>query len=218
MCAVLAHVGKTEFMMGEKMWKPALILFLSAGLSGCEMEQALMEQPKTSAKPSTEKSSTTPFVGSNCELKNPAGTGKCEDGRGANVSPVKAPAAVSAQPRYEPWMCETGPQAMGPVWGAMLSGNLKKLQDYCIAIEGGSGAAASTAPLPQSQRPKTQKGGGCVWKGRSYSPGDTIYYTEGRILSQDLFINGRTFDHFTGKAGPWQMCECQVSVGHWGCV
>jgi hypothetical protein len=59
---------------------------------------------------------------------------------------------------------------------------------------------------------------GCVWKGRAYAVGASIYHTEGRIMSSDLRINGQDFGSLSGRAGPWQQCECSTSSRRWGCV
>lgn len=192
MCAVLAHVGKTEFMMGEKMWKPALILFLTAGLSGCEMEQALMEQPKSSAKPSTEKSSTTPFVGSNCELKNPAGTGTCEDGRNPQ-SPKSAATAATAN--FDPADCKKqGFAAVGMVNALFYSGQLGKFQEFCRSIEGGS-APAAPARKTATQKVVTDDGtGGGTWYCDDRIDGAGNYGVWEMTLQTDRFYNCKKVD------------------------
>lgn len=183
-------------------------------LPGCRLEDQLMTQPQTAAKVTTAptESTDTDRLGKGCELKNVDGTGSCEDGRGEMARKSAAPASAN---NFDPADCQrSGFAAVGMVNGLFYSGQLGAFQAFCKAQEAGQAAA----PVPQSSRPTAQKGGGCEWRGSSYAPGDTIYPTEGPILSQDLFINGQSFDQFTGKPGPWQMCECQVSVGHWGCV
>lgn len=161
----------------------------------------------------------------NCELKNgptgcvmsngqPDRSGRNQPVSGARNAGSNQPAqlASTAQPSretFQPWMCKQGPQAMLPVWGSLLTGNLGKFQAYCREIEGedNSNTAASS-----------EGNAGCEWKGRDYGPGDSIYHTEGPIMSSDLTVFGQSFESITGKSGPWQQCQCSSSSGHWGCV
>jgi hypothetical protein len=77
-------------------------------------------------------------------------------------------------------------------------------------------------PAPIASSPQTTSTGfqGCVWRGRAYQRGDRIGIDQGQGLlsSSDLTINGRSFGAISGSNGPWQICECQRSIGQWGCV
>jgi len=159
----------------------------------------------------------------NCELKNGptgcvmsngqpdrAGRGQADSSAKKAGSDQTANAASPSRETFQPWMCKQGPQAMLPVWGSLLTGNLGKFQAYCREIEGD--ADSETAASSEGS------GGGCEWNGRDYGPGDSIYYTEGPIMSRDLKVFGQSFESLSGKSGPWQQCQCSSTSGHWGCV
>lgn len=115
-------------------------------------------------------------------------------------------------------MCGQGAHMVGPMLGIMMTGQTEALVAYCDALEAGEGGTVAT----QSYSEGTSVGGGCVWKGRAYQPGDRIHYSDGTILAGDLFVNGERFDRVSDVGrGPnerFQACECGKSSGVWGCV
>lgn len=165
------------------MWlglRAVALLAVGLALSGCPGPGG----PGSGAGPSGQM--RTLFGGPNCELKNPSGSGTCDDGS----------------------------TLIGRADG--LSGQDNDASSY-------SPVSAQADELPTSndvsEATSGSRTGGCVWKNRSYQPGDKIRsMTDGTILSEDLFINGENFGDLSGQSGPWQGCDCSSSSGKWGCV
>jgi hypothetical protein len=112
---------------------------------------------------------------------------------------------------FKPWMCKQGGGGFVGFWSGVATGRAGKLMDYCRRIEGGGQSTAQSSDSDSDS-------GGCVWKGRSYGPGESIYHTDGEIRSSDLTIHGDSFETLSGRSGPWQQCQCSSSSGTWGCV
>lgn len=110
---------------------------------------------------------------------------------------------------FKPWMCKQGGGGFVGFWSGVATGRAGRLMDYCRRIDGGEEATAQSSG---------EEGGGCVWKGRSYGPGESIYHADGPIRSSDLTVHGDTFEQLSGRSGPWQQCQCSSSSGTWGCV
>ncbi|VDC32933.1 hypothetical protein [Pseudogemmobacter humi] len=72
-----------------------------------------------------------------------------------------------------------------------------------------------TPVTPQGSSSSGGSGGGCVYQGREYGPGESVYSP---INSDSLFVFGKRFSDLAGSSGPWQQCQCSSSSGHWGCV
>lgn len=114
---------------------------------------------------------------------------------------------------FNPSMCKSmaeGGTGFFSFYGSLATGRLGKLMDYCREIEDGGNDVADSSD--------GESGGGCVWKGRNYGPGESIYHTNGPIHSSDLYIHGQSFQSLSGRSGPWQQCQCSSSSGQWGCV
>jgi len=161
--------------------------------------------------------------GKGCELKNPSGTGACDDGSGAyhkQKKQIEAEQTIVAMQDGFASMCAARKDKLSP-----------EIRAEYVTILNEEGPEAANAycayapldivkvePEPVQSTP-VSSGGGCEWKGRNYSPGDSIHYqSDGQILSSDLFVFGKNFGNLSGKSGPWQLCECSTSSGHWGCV
>jgi hypothetical protein len=167
--------------------------------------------------------------GLNCELKNgPTGcvddqkrTAQTEDlkrARELELEREKARTNAEIQSArdsgFQPWECQQGPTAMLPAWKAMLTGRVSAWQDYCDQLER-QRADEILASSPSS----SGDGGGCVWKGRPYKPGDSIRSaTDGQIYSYDLKVNGQDFGSLSGRVGPLQGCDCGSRSGTWQCI
>lgn len=210
------------------MQKLCAVFLLTLAVSACDTEPTgplfgdrdLEEAPELAPSKEGLRDSTP-----SCELKGPVNARKCMDGRGETGNNPGMQSNLRETPNaratnFNPADCQrNGINAVGMVNMLLLSGQLKAFQDFCIALENQQAReATSGSAVPVQSTPANSTGGGCEWKGRNYAPGDSIYHTEGPIYSSDLFINGQNFGNLSGKPGPWQMCECQVSVGHWGCV
>jgi len=113
---------------------------------------------------------------------------------------------------FKPHMCKSiaeGGSGFFSFYGSLATGQLGKLTAYCRSLESRQQSTASSGG----------EQGGCVWKGRSYGPGQSIYASQvGRIVSSDLTIYGESFQTLSGASGPWQQCQCSSSSGKWGCV
>lgn len=120
--------------------------------------------------------------------------------------------ACAEDHRHAPREFKTGPAGVAQVWTSILTGDFP---DYMADAKAAREAEASADAEPS---PDEATGEGCVWKGRAYSQGQSIYYTQGPIYSRDLLINGQSFEALSGEPGPWQQCQCSSSSGHWGCV
>ncbi|MFC3179622.1 hypothetical protein [Cypionkella sinensis] len=138
------------------MVKVAYVVLLAPLLmAGCPDPNQTTTQPSRDAAISANDSK-------GCELKNPTGTGFCEDGRHGTGS-TAAERAARKQPSdpyagFTPSQCETGMGAMGGFWGNL--GRVKQWQAYCAALENGelnnaptSNAAATARPAPQAAAP-----------------------------------------------------------------
>lgn len=182
-----------------------------------------------SPAPRQAQGTTAPPAGNhkNCELKN-GPTGCVDDDKGARAgATAKEAPARQADAGFQPYMCETGGGGMIGFWGNL--GRISEWQAYCERLEAGQsapsggGTYATAADAPSSP---VAAGSGCVWKGHSYQPGETIYASKvGDIYMRDVLINGKPFYTFVppgqSMSSPGdraQACECQRSVKHWGCV
>lgn len=67
-----------------------------------------------------------------CEVKGSGAQNPCLADK---KSDAQAVSRSSKSGGFAPWECETGPQAMAPVLGSMLTGRLTDLQNYCDEIE-----------------------------------------------------------------------------------
>lgn len=114
---------------------------------------------------------------------------------------------------FKPHMCKSmaeGGSGFFSFYGSLATGQLGKLTAYCRNLESREQSTARSSGDEQ---------GGCVWKGRPYGPGQSIYASSvGRIMSSDLTIYGESFETLSGVSGPWQQCQCSSSSGKWGCV
>ena len=112
------------------MHKPAILLALIACLVGCGTSPQ---------KPDSAGGSSS---GKNCELKNPTGTGSCEDGRGAKAS---ASSASTGRGRpFKPSDCTTyGPGAY--VLLAELSHRMTEWKAYCREQQAGSSSDVTSS-------------------------------------------------------------------------
>lgn len=198
-----------------------IILGMAAfALAGCPDPNA-----STVAAPKARTAAAASGGSESCELKNPEGTGTCEDGRnGTSTDATAATPETAAGPDFtgfSPEQCrdEAGAHRVGEAWGLILSGRLGDLRAYCDAIDpsGAAGQPAGTGASP-SDSGGDVLGGGCVWKGQEYGPGQSIRYTDGQIMSSDLSVFGQDFYELTGKEGPWQGCDCGSSSGTWQCI
>lgn len=166
----------------------------------------------------------------NCELKNgPTGCvdmdSRVKDDDSAAAAAPKAPAR-QADAGFEPYMCQQGGGGMIGFWGNL--GRISEWQAYCERLEAGQSPPSGGGTYADAAEPSAPvgAGSGCVWKGRSYRPGDTIYASKvGDIFMRDVLIDGKPFYTFVPQgqnlSSPGdraQMCECQRSVKHWGCV
>lgn len=163
-----------------------------------------------------------------CEAKNPEGTNPCKKDSGAGKG-SNDPGNQSSEPVYEvvgPCRILKGPddetidqfRERDPkgfeCWREYMVKENARLQaeiDEIIAWnekneEAAAAPAASSAP---------QSGGGCEYKGRNYSQGESIYYP---IDSSSLFVFGQSFNELAGKSSAWQQCDCSPNTGHWFCV
>lgn len=214
---------------GRAMLRNLVVGFCLSIIAGCAPVADKLNEPGPSAG-SVERRETriirdTPQTES-CELKNPAGTGECDDGRhasaprGSSANRVTPQTGRSDPPtQFSPAMCRSiaqGGVGFFAFYGTLLTGNLGKLGEYCENLE--REAAQQAAPSSSSSGTGGSGIAGCVWKGRAYPVGSSIYHTQGRILSSDLRVNGQDFGALSGRAGPWQWCECQSSSRKWGCV
>ena len=204
------------------MQKLCAVFLLTLSLSACVTEPSgplfgdrdLEEAPELA--PSKEGlRDSTPF----CELKGPVNARKCMDGRGetGNTPGMQSSEAVKpslpvAKPErdFVAADCEDGNYFEDMRKLGELGHRRKEWLAYCNSLETRTVEAAPDQSIPDSG-----SGGGCEYQGQNYSPGDEIYAP---INSSSLLVFGKTFDSLAGKSGPWQMCECQVSRGHWGCV
>jgi hypothetical protein len=209
----------------------SLLVFAAAAimLSACVPDPA-----PTTSTPAQSSRPLSAQPGKNCELKNPTGTGNCEDG--SSASAAADPQASSATTRrtaatdrpFVPSDCTAG-IGRAYILMAELGHRMAAWKAYCSPGGGGlaaqAGDSGSQSGDGQVQTVKAS-GKGCVWKGRAYSPGDTIYAQQvGDIFMRDVLVNGRSFDTFitpghnlSQPGDKAQMCECQRSVQHWGCV
>ncbi len=135
----------------------------------------------------------------------------------AEKSPPPKPRLISSSggsgSKFNPSMCKSiaeGGTGFFAFYGSLATGNLGKLGDYCRSLDN---QRAQSTPVQSSEQ-----GNGCVWKGQSYGPGESIFHTDGQILSSDLTVYGENFGSLSGKSGPWQQCQCGTSSGKWGCV
>lgn len=114
---------------------------------------------------------------------------------------------------FKPHMCKSiaeGGTGAFAVYRSLATFQFGKLMTYCRNLESREQSTAGSSGDEQ---------GGCVWKGRSYGPGQFIYASSvGRIVSSDLTIYGESFETLSGASGPWQQCQCSSSSGKWGCV
>lgn len=126
--------------------------------------------------------------------------------------PPKASFADLGGGGFKPHMCKSiaeGGSGFFSFYGSLATFQLGKLMAYCRNLESREQSTASSGG----------EQGGCVWKGRSYGPGQSIYASQvGRIVSSDLTIYGESFEALSGASGPWQQCQCSSSSGKWGCV
>lgn len=122
--------------------------------------------------------------------------------------------AGSSSGGFSPSMCKSiaeGGTGAFAFYGSLATFRLGKLMAYCRNLEAEDQETAQSSGGESSS-------GGCVWKGRSYGPGESIYHTQGTIRSSDLTIYGESFETLSGRSGPWQQCQCSSSSGKWGCV
>lgn len=184
--------------------------------------------PVGGAAPKQGQGAAAPPAGArkNCELKN-GPTGCVEDDTGARAGgTAKEATARQADAGFEPYMCEQGGGGMIGFWGNL--GRISEWQAYCERLEAGQSTPSGGEAYAGAAEPSSPvaAGSGCVWKGRSYSPGDTIYASKvGDIYMRDVLIDGKPFHTFvppghnlSSPGDRAQMCECQRSVKHWGCV
>ncbi len=186
--------------------------------------------PVGSPAPKQAHGSAAPPAGArkNCELKNgPTGCVEHETGARAGGT-AKEATARQADAGFEPYMCQQGGGGMIGFWGNL--GRISEWQAYCERLEAGQSPPSGGGPYAGSDAAEPSDpvgaGSGCVWKGRSYRPGDTIYASKvGDIFMRDVLIDGKPFYTFVPQgqnlSSPGdraQMCECQRSVKHWGCV
>lgn len=210
------------------MQKLCAVFLLTLSLSACVTEPSgplfgdrdLEEAPELA--PSKEGlRDSTPF----CELKGPVNARKCMDGSGetgntpgmqsSETASEKVPAGLSnAERRDIVDRCNDRVKRLTQkdleMFFKLYERDPDRAYFHCANL-----AKEVAAPKPAQSIPDSGSGGGCEYQGQNYSPGDEIYAP---IDSSSLFVFGKRFDSLAGKSGPWQMCECQVSRGHWGCV
>jgi hypothetical protein len=204
------------------MQKLYIVLGIVFALSACRLDEpsgAMFGdrdvQPTEDAPPTKEAGMSTP----NCELKNPLGTGTCEDGRGAFQSSAAREAGI--QDMFAITDCADFDRGQNL---KELGPHKVELQAYCNRVDDNLASAtaliaeidAKLAPqeAPQST-PAASSGGGCEYQGRNYSQGESIYYP---IDSSSLFVFGQSFNELAGKSSVWQQCDCSPNTGHWFCV
>lgn len=204
------------------MWSLRLLVASAAVMSLAGCPQPRLPDPVT--LPAKAHGAAPQPSGDNvdCEAKDNSG-GPCDpvpDPKPEKVA-AAAPATAPRRPQYDPSMCnQTGPQMMLPVFAAMANGTLDDWQAYCTSI--GMGPDSAGGGPVQSQPASSTVGGGCVWKGHSYQPGERIHYSQGTIYAGDLYVNGTRFDILSnlgrGPSERFQACECGSRSHVWGCV
>ncbi len=219
-----------------------VLLALTMFLAACEPDPSgplfgdrdINEAPEPAVPKEGEKTAIP-----SCELKGPVNARKCLDGRGeskdtgnkSSETVVEDQAKLQRQAQLERNKEDCDPYEMdsSPTEFSKFLALYKVDQEnfeawaYCAEWTRKNVLEANAEPYDSPQVPlkssAPQPGGGCEWKGRNYSPGDSIHYqSDGQILSSDLFVFGENFGNLSGKSGPWQLCECSTSSGHWGCV
>lgn len=219
------------------MQKLCAVFLLALSLSACVTEPSgplfgdrdLEEAPELAPSKEGLRDSTP-----SCELKGPVNARKCMDGRGemgnnpgmqsSETKAEKAAKEAELKLSFErnKAKCDTDTLSVDENFRFLelaMQERPYEAASYCAQATEAHNSAAETRKLqPTYSSPTPGSGGGCEWKGRNYSPGQSIYHTEGPIYSSDLFIFGENFETRSGKSGPWQQCECSTSSGHWGCV
>jgi hypothetical protein len=160
--------------------KLSVIAFFAvfAVLSGCVLDDAQKQADAFAADPQTETGHASEKEG--CEVKGSGAYNPCHEGT-AKADTGKSAAAPAPKPKaqFTPSQCETGPQAMFPVFGAMLSGTLEDLQDYCTSIGyGDEGQRASSAPTGAAS---SGQGCGNPFGGKAARSGEFICSDEGEL-------------------------------------
>lgn len=159
------------------------------------------------------------------ELVNGNSPTKHMDDLGKTIDQIETPEKAPPKPkviassggssgsRFNPSMCKSiaeGGTGFFAFYGTLATGQLGNLGKYCDSL--------NNQPQQSTAQSSQEENGGCVWKGRNYGPGESIYHSSGPIMSSDLSVYGDSFDSLTGKSGPWQQCQCSSSSGKWGCV
>lgn len=109
------------------MYRSAMSLVLIIGLAGCGTSQQSLDGQGASLSTSSSGNSSDSATRENCELKNPTGTGPCEDGRS-----------------FKPSDCTTRGLAAYPLL-AELGHRMSDWKDYCSEQE-----AVADDDLPSS--------------------------------------------------------------------
>ena len=139
------------------MHKSAVLLALMVGLAGCESSSQNSDGPGASSSKRNAVSARDARNGKNCELKNPTGTGPCEDLRGSRGKASSA-SAKSERP-FRPSDC-TSYGLSGYARLAELGHRMTDWKAYCAAQE----AAQSADQSSSRQNAATGDGGtGGTW-------------------------------------------------------
>lgn len=184
---------------GQRVQKFATVVCGLALLAGCTLENQLMTTPQTSGKAGAPvEPDDSDRLGNGCELKNPDGSGTCDDGRG-----VSTKAKLTRDQ-----LAETDPRLMAEFRSNLEKCNNKRLTDgdnkkvnallaqgrffdaYEICAKSQDVPRASesrpTAPAPEYSTPASQTGGGSV-------PQDGTWYCDNLTGS--------------GQYGTWEMTQ-----------
>lgn len=134
------------------MHKSAILLALIVSLAGCESSSQNSDGPGASTAKRNAVATRNTGSGKNCELKNPTGTGPCEDPRGSKAKTSSA-SARSERP-FRPSDC-TSYGFDGYFLLAELGHRMKEWKAYCAEQE-----AAQSADQPSSRQNETTGDGG----------------------------------------------------------
>lgn len=159
-----------------------LLCAVSMGLAACNPVAEIDRQ----VRPFTEGPSAPrpdPMAHTGCEVKGSGAYNPCRTDKPLKTEKeaVKPVPVSQPRPRFTPSQCETGPQAMFPVLGAMVSGTLDDLQMYCESI--GYGADGSRPSSPSRAVSSGAGGEGCEnpFGGRPAPAGQFICSDRGEL-------------------------------------
>lgn len=162
---------------------------LAVGLTGCNTVANKVGEPGPSSGKVTKRETLIDRdapQGKSCELKNPSGTGECDDGRGA-TNKGKTASKKSDRP-FVPSDC-TAFGLAGYAKLAELGHRMSEWKAYCNQQQ------AAEAPAPAAQAPATGNGGqGGTWYCDDKIDGSGNYGVYEMTLQTDRFYNCKKVD------------------------